>query len=32
MQENGTLVQTLLDLPIFESAWVLYLLILLSLA
>ena len=32
MQENGTLVQTLLDLPIFESAWVLYLLLLLSLA
>jgi biopolymer transport protein ExbB/TolQ len=32
MQENGSLVQTLLDLPIFESAWVLYLLILLSLA
>ena len=32
MQESGTLVQTLLDLPIFESAWVLYLLILLSLA
>ena len=32
MQETGTLVQTLLDLPIFESAWVLYLLILLSLA
>ena len=32
MQESGTLVQTLLDLPIFESAWVLYLLLLLSLA
>ena len=32
MHETGSLVQTLLDLPIFESAWVLYLLILLSLA
>ncbi len=32
MQETGSLVQTLLDLPIFESAWVLYLLILLSVA
>ncbi len=32
MQETGSLVQTLLDLPIFESAWVLYLLILLSLS
>jgi biopolymer transport protein ExbB/TolQ len=32
MQETGSLVQTLIDLPIFESAWVLYLLIALSLA
>ena len=32
MQESGSLVQTILDLPIFESAWVLYLLIALSLA
>src|SRR5690349_7434351 len=32
MQESGSLVQTILDLSIFESAWVLYLLIALSLA
>jgi biopolymer transport protein ExbB/TolQ len=32
MQESGSLVETILDLPIFESAWVLYLLIALSLA
>ena len=32
MEETGSLVQTILDLPIFESAWVLYLLIALSLA
>ncbi|HUS63335.1 MAG TPA: MotA/TolQ/ExbB proton channel family protein [Kofleriaceae bacterium] len=32
MDDSGSLVQTILDLPIFESAWVLYLLIALSLA
>lgn len=31
MNETGTLVQTLLDLPVFESEWVLWLLITLSL-
>jgi biopolymer transport protein ExbB len=32
VNESGTLVQTLLDLPVFESEWVLWLLIALSLA